>query len=390
MDYYDLNKENNILYQDYLFQLISMKNGREKAEYQLLLLDIKNGKLSSDTLSKIISVNFSNTERILQELTNFLAIPKLYVPNGKVDCQKTLNIITSINVKYEKYLCVMLQSVYENNRDIPVRVFVLHSELNYQSMDRIQKYMKHPVNRIEFIEIDKSAFKNFRTTNYWSIEAYYRLQMLDLLPHDIDRILYLDVDVICNKNIYKLYFADFEGYDIIGCDDMGSNIPFGDERDSIFMEYLKMPDFHYCNSGVMLWNVKKLRNIVNLKDYLAYAEKIDFRMVAPDQDLINLVHAGRIRVIQSYIYDLFAWTAGRFLPCSEVILNTAILHYVGSKPWDGLSYSFGLNLIWWSYAKKMPFYQELLEKVIEESIPRDVSSEVVMSGLNLNNASILH
>lgn len=383
MEFYDLVDEKNVVYQNYIYQILSMKNGREKAEYQSLLSDIKSGRLSLDVLSYIISGNFSNTERIMKELERLLTIPNLCTPNGRVDYQETLNIVTSINEKYEKYLCVMLQSVYENNRDIPVRVFVLHSELTNQSMNRIRQCMNHPINKIEFIEIDKSPFYNFRTTDMWSVEAYYRLQMLDLLPDDIDRALYLDVDVICNKNIYKLYFTDFEDYDIVGCCDIGSEIPFGDKRDVIFGEHINRSDFHYCNSGVMLWNVKKLRNMVSLQDYLSQAKQINFSMVAPDQDLINLVHAGRIGIIQDYIYDLFAWTAGRFLECPEVILNTTILHYVGSKPWDGLSYSFGLNLIWWSYARKMPFYEELLEKVIEESIPRDVSTEVIMNSFEI-------
>ena len=47
------------------------------------------------------------------------------------------------------------------------------------------------------------------TDKMWSIEAYYRLMLLDILPSNVKRMFYFDVDIIVNKSLEDFYNINF-------------------------------------------------------------------------------------------------------------------------------------------------------------------------------------
>lgn len=64
------------------------------------------------------------------------------------------------------------------------------------------------------------------TDKMWSIEAYYRLMLLDILPSNVKRMFYFDVDIIVNKSLEDFYNINFEGNDLAACeDDCGNCVP---------------------------------------------------------------------------------------------------------------------------------------------------------------------
>lgn len=110
-----------------------------------------------------------------------------------------------------------------------------------------------------FLHIDKADFpKELPTTEAWTIETYFRLLLLDVLPQEIDRLLYIDVDMIVNKPLEELYATDFEGKNFCVCPDMTMVFPFPQLHTEMFAEQIRN-GFTYFNAGLMLWNVTKLR-----------------------------------------------------------------------------------------------------------------------------------
>ena len=45
-----------------------------------------------------------------------------------------------------------------------------------------------------------------------SIATYYRLFITDVIPNDIEKIIYLDCDIIVNKDISELWEYDITNY----------------------------------------------------------------------------------------------------------------------------------------------------------------------------------
>lgn len=291
--------------------------------------------------------------------------------NGKESLvNKRINIATALNSLYVKYAYVMLTSLFENQSDANIHIFILYSDLEQKDMECLQSLVYKYEMNIHYLLIDKKLFPTeLPTTKDWSLEAYYRLMLLDILPADVDRILYLDVDMIINKSIEELYWSDFENYLFCVCRDMPTSFPTSDVRDEIFKEYIGQ-GFNYFNSGMMLWNIGKLRGLYHFKDYMDLAKKLNYKMKAPDQDLLNAMHWNQVKYLDEYKYDLFAKIAYDFgIRYEDTKNETVIIHFAGMKPWHGGgSVHYEIEQLWWDYAKITPFYYELMEDFLHSSI----------------------
>ena len=120
-----------------------------------------------------------------------------------------MNIATALNSKYMRYTCVMLTSLFSNQEDADIHVYLLHSDLTDEDKAHLLDVGEKYHQTIHFLKIDRELFPSaLPTTSTWSLESYYRLMLLDLLPSEIDRILYLDVDMIINKSLKEVYCTD--------------------------------------------------------------------------------------------------------------------------------------------------------------------------------------
>jgi len=275
-----------------------------------------------------------------------------------------MNIATALNKKYLKYLLVMMNSLGKNTHE-HIDMFLLHSELEEADFDIIRNAMKQYDVAVHSVQVDRTRFcDKLPVTSAWSLETYFRLMLLDLLPDETDRLLYLDVDIIVCDSIKELYEMHFEDKLFVACHDAGENdFPSGDLRNELFKKYKERDDFKYFNAGVMLWNIEKLRaEGYCFEKYMLLAESLDYRLLAPDQDLLNYMHIGQVKYVESMKYDFFAkFYYYRGITLAEMPKDTAIIHFTGTKPWEGEQIHFDIEKIWWDYAKDTPFYQELLE-----------------------------
>lgn len=96
-----------------------------------------------------------------------------------------MNVATALNRKYLLYTGVMLTSLCENN-PCHIDVYILHSELTDKDIQRLKDCLdKYDVTiYLLYIEKDKFAGRMY-TDKMWSIEAYYRLMLLDVLPPNV-------------------------------------------------------------------------------------------------------------------------------------------------------------------------------------------------------------
>lgn len=268
-----------------------------------------------------------------------------------------------------RYTYVMLTSLFENHpKNIDIHIYLLHSDLTTLDKSHLRQLVESYGGTLHLIRMDTSIFpKNCPVSENWSLEIYYRLALLDVLPEDVDRLLYLDVDIIVNKSLYDMYFEDFEGNMLCACADIPFTAHFNSKWD-VFNGFLEQ-GMTYFNSGVMLLNIEAMRGSYSLKDYLEVAQKLNYNLVAPDQDLLNYMHWKEVKMLDENVYDLFAKIAyNHGIHYEEVKEQVAIIHYAGYKPWHGHSVHYDIEQLWWDYAKKTPFYVELMEEFVTKSI----------------------
>lgn len=280
-----------------------------------------------------------------------------------------MNIATALNQKYINYVIVMLTSLCENN-PVHIDAYLLHSELKEEDV----RYMHNSLSQYDIsllpIAIDSNIFHDkFPRNAQWSLEAYYRLFLLDYLPVTVDRILYLDADLIVNKSLEEYYTADFQTDEIITCIDSCGKLSWEERHEKQRQMFAPMIEtgYQYFNSGVMLLNTAQMREKYNFEFYLHAIEKWNYEMCAPDQDILNYVHWEKVSYIDPYAYDLFAKIAHKeHISYETVKENVCIIHYAGNKPWNTTATHFDIEKLWWDYAALTPCYQTLLSDFMHD------------------------
>ncbi len=282
-----------------------------------------------------------------------------------------MNVSTSLNKKYIPYTIVMLTSICENN-PCHVDAYLLSAELEKSDYDKISRALEdydidiHPVRMEMALFSDKLP----RNTN-WTVEMYFRLLMWDMLPKAVDRILYLDVDIIVNADIQEMYSQDFEGAELVVCQD-GCGVTTWDEYSEIQRKMLApMAESggKYFNSGVILANIEMLRGKYPFQLYLDAMEAWNYEMFAPDQDILNYVHWRHLKYQDPLKYNCFShYLRARGISVEQANKTASIIHFMAYKPWNTRYEHYSIEQIWWKYAKKTKIYHELLESFVDDAM----------------------
>lgn len=247
----------------------------------------------------------------------------------------SMNIAIATNRRYVPVSLVMLHSLFSNNTDTDITVYVLHCELTKEDNAQFQKLAQAWHQQIVLVPLtDLSIFQGLPTTDAWTKEAYFRLLMPTLLPDTVERILYLDVDTIVNKSIWDFYRTDFKGMDFVVCEDIYLNRVHKGYYQENFAE-MRDREFTYFNSGVMLWNMKNIRNHYTFQIYRDKILEYMYVLQCMDQDILNVVHCGKTLTADWRQYNLLIPTAiQNHFSCEDVKAVSCIIHFLGPKPWN--------------------------------------------------------
>lgn len=279
-----------------------------------------------------------------------------------------MNIAVAANRAFIKYLYVMLTSLLENNtgQKEPCSIYLLSADLKEEQIEIIKRLVETYEGNFQFIRIDMEKFpKELPSNEMITVETYFRLALPDLLPPDLERVLYLDADVVVLQSLQELYETDFEGKSFVVCKEGIAVTIEHAAKSGLFAEARKNQNFQYFNAGVLVFNLKKLRSACDFAFFMEQALVRKEELVFHDQDLLNYLFWNDVKYVEAEKFNLAARTAyNSGYDAAWVKTHTAILHYAGPKPWRHKEVRYELEGFWWEYAKKTPFYTELLEDMV--------------------------
>lgn len=110
------------------------------------------------------------------------------------------NLLFCINSKYIQLFKICLSSIVRHSGFDSMNVNIIHSSLKDSEIEEIKR-LENSRLEINFIRFDDLLLSSSPTTGRYPREIYYRLFAPVLLPDDIDRILYMDVDLICINSL---------------------------------------------------------------------------------------------------------------------------------------------------------------------------------------------
>ena len=212
--------------------------------------------------------------------------------------QQTMNLAIAINRSYVRYAYVMLSSFFTHHTR-PVNVFVMHRDLLPSDMELLRALANAPAGQrradFHFLHVPDSLMPpaEVLASSAWGPEAYFRLAVVDLLPADIDRVLYLDTDMIVNAPLTDMYDCDMGSCRIAACKEHFCDPPYGNYCDELFAELIPK-GFCYFNSGTILYRLDAMRPDCDFASYMELARRLGYRIEFPDQDLLNYRHFGEV------------------------------------------------------------------------------------------------
>ena len=268
----------------------------------------------------------------------------------------TIPIFYAIDDGYAKFVAVSIKSLIMNaNNNYNYEINVIYENLSEENVKKLKSLETENI-KIILTEMSKNLSMitdklGNRLREYtFTLTIFFRLFIPCMFPK-YDKCIYIDADTVIPGDISRLYNEALNN-NYLGCIVDKSTID-NEILASYFEQVVGIPRDKYINSGVLLMNSKKLRDLKFDEKFLDLYTKYGFDVVAPDQDYINSMCYGHIKYL-SDIYDAMP------NPNNKEVESPVIIHYnLFLKPWqyeDIQYYDY-----FWKYAKFTPFYDEILE-----------------------------
>lgn len=251
----------------------------------------------------------------------------------------TMNILFCTDDKYAPYYGILLTSLFDNNKGEIFDIYVLTAGLS-KDCQRLYHHLANQNNaRIRIITINDDMMKlcPIREGDHVTLATYYRIIAPLYLPNDIDKILYLDGDIIINGRIIDLWEIDISNHAL------GAVVDEAYFRDEPYIRLGYEKSHPYINAGVLLMNLKYWRKHDIINRCMKCIETMPDKLLFHDQDTLNVVLHNSIKLLpltfnyqRGFIdYTFYNKIERRFQEeICAVKYNPVVIHYTGySKPW---------------------------------------------------------
>lgn len=266
----------------------------------------------------------------------------------------TITILCSTDRHFAPYCGIMLTSLFANNQDEQLVVYLLIDDsVAKDDTDKYLQLSRQYRQTLHIIHVDPSRFDRYPVYNpQWTNAIYYRLMVTELLPDSIDKIIYLDADIIVTRSIREMWQIDVSDVALGVVEDIWAPNPQVYER-------LGLPyDRQYFNTGAMVINLRYWREQNLAEQFMCYIRDNFDRLWFNDQDTLNGVLYNCKRILPvTYNFQIPLLRRSLFDPMTEEqkhdILHTTsplIMHYSGpTKPWMILYYKMPYLDLWRQY-----------------------------------------
>ncbi len=313
--------------------------------------------------------------------------------------KNVIPIVFATNDNYVKpMLTCIISALYNKKKDTKYEFHILHSGLSDKNENILQafsdkknitinlfnvsEYIKH-INLDDYMRIDENY-------TYITGETFYRFFMPSIFPQ-YDKMLYLDCDTLVLADLTELFNTDLEHFYLGGIRDLYImsqaehllewNIPTVSTKqplDIYLKEVLDIQDLKYCNAGVLLFNLNKMREDNIEQKLLEYAQT-HLHLEYQDQDILNTVCKNFIKELPLKFnktnFPQLKRDKNNFnINFSKLEKETIIKHYADkAKPW---TLNLRINpenlisnyLLWWKYFRKTPLYKIKYEYIFYTNI----------------------
>lgn len=249
-----------------------------------------------------------------------------------------MNIVLASDNHFVQHCCVTMTSILQHNKDV---VFYLFTEgLSVYNVDLLTRHVEQFGGKLNVCVMDSSIVENFpmpkQSATHITVATYYRLLAELALPRDVDRLIYLDCDIVVRGDLAELYNTNIDDCAIAA---VYQHNEWGLANRTF--ERLDIPlEFGYFNAGVMLVNLNYWRKNNVTNRLLNYIKEYGNRIRAHDQDTLNAVLYKETKALD-YKWNflpIFLDSLSLTFPSKvdySIKQEPIIIHFVNRpKPWE--------------------------------------------------------
>jgi lipopolysaccharide biosynthesis glycosyltransferase len=247
--------------------------------------------------------------------------------------------------------------ICNKNPDTYYDIYIIAADLSDKEIEKFSEFRGSNAD-IHIIKASLKKFEYIYTSRYITSATYLKFDLPNLIP-DQNKVLYLDGDVIIQKDLSELFEMNINDYYA------------GVVKDFIMIDNdLKIKN--YFNAGVMLFNLKLMRendSASALFNIVKSADKLEFH----DQDCFNIYFHNNVKLLP-VIYNFFLQREEKYSlehinkcfetnysSLNDIKKDSFIIHLVGyDKPW--IYYDNVVVREWDEYFKKSPFKLHKLKR----------------------------
>lgn len=240
-----------------------------------------------------------------------------------------MHICFTFDNNYIKYVAVAISSIIFNLKSQNCVFHLIYSGVSERNINKLVKWLKRNGLHFRLYKVDTKEYddcpcaKNDRLTK----TAYYRINIPNILPLNIEKVLYLDPDVIVTRDLGELFNINIEHYSLCAV--------------------MVLKD--YFNSGVLLLNLTYWRKNNIAQRVFSYIKENSDKIEFHDQDALNTMLQDSWKILPpkynaginildniALICDDTDASPYSLQELKEAYNNPVIIHYAGSyhfKPW---------------------------------------------------------
>ena len=315
-------------------------SGEEIADLRMNVMDLYHKKVILDFLAE--NVNMEDNNETTYKTKAIHICFGLHDKNGD----------------YSVWVGTTMQSVIERT-DAYLVFHILHDDtLTDSNRNKLRKVAEESGNKVVFHKFDALIFdETGMEMGRFTVGTMFRVMLPEILP-DLDKIIYLDADLLVNRDIEELWNINIDNYCLAAVPDSptinGIGVPYAVAKNQVKKE-------EYFNAGVLCLNLRNIRMNCNLHKAVIDYLKENPDSWLPDQDALNAIFAGKTLLLEGG-WNYFSTDAARL---GEIEAEEKIYHFAADilcpyreKEIDKLYYQTILRTPW----------RETGEKILERGL----------------------
>jgi lipopolysaccharide biosynthesis glycosyltransferase len=249
--------------------------------------------------------------------------------------QPTIHIACAADAGYVKPMATMLHSVFANvGQGRSVLVHALDGGIADEDKASIEASCRGGPGSIRWVPANDSRFPGAPLWGRMSVSTYYKLLLAERLPTDLEKIIWLDCDLLVLTDVGRLWDQDLNGHHALAVQD--AVVPLVSSRSGVAgWKELGIPaGTQYFNAGVMSINLTLWRRDRVGDRALEYVRRYRDRVYFWDQEGLNAVLAGQWAPLDPRWNHNVSVPSGATRSAQDADGDPWIIHFAGNvKPW---------------------------------------------------------